>query len=183
MQAILVDRSGPVSVTAEPGTSADAGLSKAETPPAIAPIKVGTPSRSNSRPSTPKGPGKSCLTYCTCDLKLRPSRIDHATYTEPCSPNMRGLGDNYFAVLPATRMPPSAPMLCCRGRSQSSMLLHPGQGGSISPKGYLVSPGGAAKAPFWDAPSEAAEGGADPHRVPRPDRRLRRGNGRLARSA
>ena len=32
-----------------------------------------------------------------------------------------------------------------------------GQGGSISPKGYLVSPSGAAKAPFWDAPSEAAE--------------------------
>ena len=32
-----------------------------------------------------------------------------------------------------------------------------GQGGSISPKGYLVSPTGAAKMPFWDAPSEAAE--------------------------
>ncbi len=36
-------------------------------------------------------------------------------------------------------------------------MLHTGQGGSISPKGYLVSATGAAKAPFWDAPSEAAE--------------------------
>ena len=35
--------------------------------------------------------------------------------------------------------------------------LAPGQGGSISPKGYLTSPTGAAKMPFWDAPSEAAE--------------------------
>jgi len=32
-----------------------------------------------------------------------------------------------------------------------------GQGSSISPKGYLTSPSGAAKMPFWDAPSEAAE--------------------------
>ena len=56
-QAVLVDRTGPVTVTAEPGTAADAGVRSTETPPAIAPIKIGTPSRNSSRPTTPKGPG------------------------------------------------------------------------------------------------------------------------------
>ena len=50
----------------------------------------------------------------------------------------------------------------CRQRGQgrssgSAAAVGAGQGSSISPKGYLTSPTGAAKMPFWDAPSEAAE--------------------------
>ena len=58
LQAVLVDRSGPVTVSAELDLTPNAGRAQTETPPAITPVKAGGPSHSNSNPTSPKGPGE-----------------------------------------------------------------------------------------------------------------------------
>lgn len=75
-QAVLVDRSGPVTVIAEPRTASAAERARTQTPPAITPIRAGRPSYSSSSPTTPKGPGQQWA-QGLCGSQCSEGRVVH----------------------------------------------------------------------------------------------------------